>query len=52
MFAERSASDDMPFVLSDVQPITFIMMLEFIYTNRCLPTLEQVRIQLDGENHL
>ncbi|XP_065184982.1 BTB/POZ domain-containing protein 19-like [Sycon ciliatum] len=41
MFAERSASDDMPFVLSDVQPITFIMMLEFIYTNRCLPTLEQ-----------
>ena len=42
MFSERSASDDMPFVLSDVRPLTFMTMLEFIYTNRCQPSLEFV----------
>jgi hypothetical protein len=43
MFAEQAAKGDTsldPYILSDVQPMAFHALLEFVYTNRCTLNLD------------
>ena len=43
MFSTPSTSDDnAPLILSDVKPIVFMAVLEFIYTNSCNLTTDIV----------
>ena len=35
MFADSSVADGSPLVLSDVKPIIFMAVLEYVYTNCC-----------------
>ena len=45
MFADSSVADGSPLVLSDVKPIIFMAVLEYVYTNCCSLSTPSVSVE-------
>ena len=45
MFADSSVADGSPLVLSDVKPIIFMAVLEYVYTNCCSLSTSSVSVE-------